>query len=70
MRQQVLARMMDWDKSRLSHQLTRMQNARLLSAAGLTGKLSSSSLPNSAGKGWMPLARYTRPQCGGICCRD
>jgi DNA-binding MarR family transcriptional regulator len=30
MRQQVLARMMAWDKSRLSHQLTRMQERSLI----------------------------------------
>src|ERR1051326_1535227 len=29
-RQQALARMMDWDKSRLSHQLTRMQERSLI----------------------------------------
>jgi DNA-binding MarR family transcriptional regulator len=30
MRQQTLAEMMDWDKSRLSHQLTRMQERALI----------------------------------------
>ncbi|HEX4066131.1 MAG TPA: MarR family transcriptional regulator [Acidobacteriaceae bacterium] len=30
MQQQALARAMDWDKSRLSHQLTRMQRRRLI----------------------------------------
>jgi DNA-binding MarR family transcriptional regulator len=30
MRQQALARVMDWDKSRLSHQLTRMQRRALI----------------------------------------
>src|SRR5215469_12756379 len=30
MRQQDLARVMTWDKSRLSHQLTRMQRRRLI----------------------------------------
>jgi DNA-binding MarR family transcriptional regulator len=30
LRQQTLARMMDWDKSRLSHQLTRMEERALI----------------------------------------
>ncbi len=30
MRQQELARMLDWDKSRLSHQLTRMKERKLI----------------------------------------
>ena len=30
LRQQTLARMMDWDKSRLSHQLTRMKERALI----------------------------------------
>jgi len=38
MRQQVLARMMDWDKSRLSHQLTRMQERSLIERRRVDGK--------------------------------
>jgi DNA-binding MarR family transcriptional regulator len=38
MRQQVLAHMMDWDKSRLSHQLTRMQERSLIERRRVDGK--------------------------------
>ena len=38
MRQQVLASMMDWDKSRLSHQLTRMQERSLIERRRCDGK--------------------------------
>jgi DNA-binding MarR family transcriptional regulator len=38
MRQQVLASMMDWDKSRLSHQLTRMQERSLIERRRVDGK--------------------------------
>jgi DNA-binding MarR family transcriptional regulator len=38
MRQQVLARMMAWDKSRLSHQLTRMQERSLIKRRRVDGK--------------------------------
>ena len=38
MRQQVLARMMAWDKSRLSHQLTRMQERSLIERRRVGGK--------------------------------
>jgi DNA-binding MarR family transcriptional regulator len=38
MRQQVLASMMDWDKSRLSHQLTRMQERSLIERRRIDGK--------------------------------
>ena len=38
MRQQVLARMMAWDKSRLSHQLTRMQERSLIERRRVDGK--------------------------------
>jgi len=37
-RQQVLARMMAWDKSRLSHQLTRMQERSLIERRRVDGK--------------------------------
>ena len=37
-RQQVLASMMDWDKSRLSHQLTRMQERALIQRRRTGGK--------------------------------
>jgi DNA-binding MarR family transcriptional regulator len=43
MRQQALARVMTWDKSRLSHQLTRMQLRGLITAAIRNGTLFSSS---------------------------
>ena len=38
MRQQVLASMMAWDKSRLSHQLTRMQERALIERRRTDGK--------------------------------
>ena len=38
MRQQVLARVMAWDKSRLSHQLTRMQERALIERRRIDGK--------------------------------
>lgn len=38
MRQQVLASMLDWDKSRLSHQLTRMQQRSLIERRRIDGK--------------------------------
>jgi DNA-binding MarR family transcriptional regulator len=38
MRQQVLASMMAWDKSRLSHQLTRMQERSLIKRRRVDGK--------------------------------
>jgi DNA-binding MarR family transcriptional regulator len=38
MRQQALASMMDWDKSRLSHQLTRMQERALIERRRADGK--------------------------------
>ncbi len=38
MRQQALARMMAWDKSRLSHQLTRMQERALIERRRTDGK--------------------------------
>jgi DNA-binding MarR family transcriptional regulator len=38
MRQQVLASMMAWDKSRLSHQLTRMQDRSLIERRRVDGK--------------------------------
>jgi len=38
LRQQVLARMMAWDKSRLSHQLTRMQERSLIERRRVDGK--------------------------------
>ena len=38
MRQQVLAGMMAWDKSRLSHQLTRMQERSLIERRRVDGK--------------------------------
>jgi DNA-binding MarR family transcriptional regulator len=38
MRQQVLATMMAWDKSRLSHQLTRMQERSLIERRRVDGK--------------------------------
>lgn len=38
MRQQALARVMTWDKSRLSHQLTRMQQRRLVERRYANGK--------------------------------
>jgi DNA-binding MarR family transcriptional regulator len=38
MRQQVLAGMLDWDKSRLSHQLTRMQERSLIERRRVDGK--------------------------------
>jgi DNA-binding MarR family transcriptional regulator len=38
MRQQALASMMDWDKSRLSHQLTRMQERALIERRRVDGK--------------------------------
>jgi DNA-binding MarR family transcriptional regulator len=37
-RQQVLASMMAWDKSRLSHQLTRMQERSLIERRRIDGK--------------------------------
>lgn len=37
MRQQALARAMDWDKSRLSHQLTRMQRRTLIERHSIDG---------------------------------
>ena len=38
LRQQVLAGMMAWDKSRLSHQLTRMQERSLIERRRIDGK--------------------------------
>ena len=38
MRQQTLASMMSWDKSRLSHQLTRMQERALIERRRIDGK--------------------------------
>src|SRR5580698_1626400 len=38
LRQQVLAGMMGWDKSRLSHQLTRMQERSLIERRRVDGK--------------------------------
>jgi DNA-binding MarR family transcriptional regulator len=38
MRQQVLAGMLAWDKSRLSHQLTRMQERSLIERRRVDGK--------------------------------
>ena len=38
MRQQALARVMAWDKSRLSHQLTRMQERALIERRRIDGK--------------------------------
>jgi DNA-binding MarR family transcriptional regulator len=38
MRQQVLAGMLNWDKSRLSHQLTRMQERSLIERRRIDGK--------------------------------
>jgi DNA-binding MarR family transcriptional regulator len=38
MQQQVLARVMTWDKSRLSHQLTRMQERALIERRRTDGK--------------------------------
>ncbi len=38
MRQQELARILDWDKSRLSHQLTRMQERSLIERRRVDGK--------------------------------
>lgn len=38
MRQQALATMMAWDKSRLSHQLTRMQDRALIERRRIDGK--------------------------------
>jgi DNA-binding MarR family transcriptional regulator len=38
MRQQTLASMMSWDKSRLSHQLTRMQERALIERHRVDGK--------------------------------
>jgi DNA-binding MarR family transcriptional regulator len=38
MRQQVLASMLAWDKSRLSHQLTRMQERSLIERRRVDGK--------------------------------
>jgi DNA-binding MarR family transcriptional regulator len=38
MRQQVLAVMLGWDKSRLSHQLTRMQERSLIARRRVDGK--------------------------------
>ena len=38
MRQQALARVMGWDKSRLSHQLTRMQERALIERRRTDGK--------------------------------
>ena len=38
MRQQALARVMSWDKSRLSHQLTRMQERALIERHRTDGK--------------------------------
>jgi DNA-binding MarR family transcriptional regulator len=38
MRQQALSEMMGWDKSRLSHQLTRMQQRRLIQRRPTDGK--------------------------------
>jgi DNA-binding MarR family transcriptional regulator len=38
MRQQALSEMMGWDKSRLSHQLTRMQQRRLIQRRPTEGK--------------------------------
>jgi DNA-binding MarR family transcriptional regulator len=38
MRQQALARVMTWDKSRLSHQLTRMQQRALIERRRTDGK--------------------------------
>jgi DNA-binding MarR family transcriptional regulator len=38
MRQQALARVMSWDKSRLSHQLTRMQERALIERRPADGK--------------------------------
>src|SRR5207247_6927924 len=38
MRQQALARVMTWDKSRLSHQLTRMQERALIERRHTDGK--------------------------------
>ena len=38
MRQQELAKVMDWDKSRLSHQLTRMQERALIKRHSGDGK--------------------------------
>jgi DNA-binding MarR family transcriptional regulator len=38
MRQQELAKVMDWDKSRLSHQLTRMQERALIKRHSVDGK--------------------------------
>src|SRR5260370_30226547 len=37
MRQQALARVMTWDKSRLSHQLTRMQQRGLIERRSVNG---------------------------------
>jgi DNA-binding MarR family transcriptional regulator len=38
MRQQALATLMSWDKSRLSHQLTRMQERELIERRPIDGK--------------------------------
>jgi DNA-binding MarR family transcriptional regulator len=38
MRQQALATLMSWDKSRLSHQLTRMQDRELIERRPIDGK--------------------------------
>lgn len=38
MRQQALAEVMDWDKSRLSHQLTRMQEKGLIDRQRISGQ--------------------------------
>lgn len=38
MRQQALAEVMDWDKSRLSHQLTRMQERGLIDRQRISGQ--------------------------------
>lgn len=51
MRQQALARMMGWDRTRLSHQLTRMQERELIERRPTAGKESWCLLLYLAAKG-------------------
>ena len=69
MRQQVLAGMLAWDKSRLSHQLTRMHERSLIERRRVDGKTVLIALPNSVEKGWRQPGRCMRPPFDGICFR-
>jgi DNA-binding MarR family transcriptional regulator len=69
MGQQALARVMGWDKSRLSHQLTRM-NERTLIERRYTDKYTVLVALTELGREKLDAARYTRNRFGGICCRD